>query len=443
MIDVGFDAVSAFFADPPRILEPDMLVRLLLQGLLFTASAFFSGSETALFSLSRYDLQRLSRARDPMAGALERLLEQPRRLIVSILCGNELVNIAAAANMTAILVEFLGVETAAVGATFVMIPLILLFGEVTPKSLAVSNPVWASTRIVAKPLSLWVRIVAPLAYVVRYIAERTTTLFIGPEREKENLLRVDELETLVEAAVEAGELTATERMLVHGLISAGMASVSEIMTPRGKMSVIDGAADVHSQRETFRALRHARVPVFIGELDNIVGMLHAEDLLGEVDIDAAPALPLHPALVVPPTKEVDEMLAFFDEEEARAALVVNEFGAIDGIVTLTDVTQFLFAGVFDTQEPEAARIMAVDGGFEIDGSTPVAVVRRVIGIDIPEPVMTTMGGVVIHALGRMPSVGDTVKVNEINLEVIAMDKLRVARVRLDTDKNDTDDGGMR
>lgn len=443
MIDVGFDAVSAFFADPPRILEPDMLVRLLLQGLLFTASAFFSGSETALFSLSRYDLQRLARTRDPMAGALERLLEQPRRLIVSILCGNELVNIAAAANMTAILVEFLGVEGAAVTATFVMIPLILLFGEVTPKSLAVSNPVWASTRIVAKPLSLWVRIVAPLAYVVRYIAERTTTLFIGPEREKENLLRVDELETLVEAAVEAGELTATERMLVHGLISAGMASVSEIMTPRGKLSVIDGAADAHSQRETFRALRHARVPVFIGELDNIVGMLHAEDMLVGANDDTQEVPALHPALIVPPTKEVDEMLAFFDQEEARAALVVNEFGGIDGIVTLSDVTHFLFAGVFDTQDPEAARIMPVDGGFEIDGSTPVSVVCRVTGIDIPEPVMTTMGGVVIRALGRIPSVGDSVERNGLHFEVIAMDKLRVGRIRLEADRDTPDHGEIR
>jgi CBS domain containing-hemolysin-like protein len=443
VIDVGFDAVSAFFADPPRILEPDMLARLLLQGVLFTASAFFSGSETALFSLSRYELQRLARARDPMAGALEQLLEQPRRLIVSILCGNELVNIAAAANMTAILVEFLGVEAAAVTATFVMIPLILLFGEVTPKSLAVSNPVWASTRIVAKPLSLWVRVVAPLAYVIRHIAEWTTTLFIGPEREKENLLRVDELETLVEAAVEAGELTATERLLVHGLISAGMASVSEIMTPRRQLSVIDGAVDAYSQRETFRALRHARVPVFIGELDNIVGMLHAEDMLGEGDVDAAQAPPLHPALIVPPTKEVDEMLAFFDQEEARAALVVNEFGGIDGIVTLSDVTHFLFAGVLDTQDPEASRIMAVDGGFEIDGSTPVPVVFRVIGIDIPEQVMTTMGGVVIRALGRIPAVGDSVELDGIHLEVIAMDKLRVARIRLETDKGAPSNGGIR
>ena len=115
-------SVNSLLAEPPRILQLDMLIRILLQLFLFSASAFFSGSETALFSLTRFDLQRLSRSKQPIAQTLQNLLNQPRRLIVSILCGNELVNIAAAANMTAILVELVGVETGAVLAAALMIP---------------------------------------------------------------------------------------------------------------------------------------------------------------------------------------------------------------------------------------------------------------------------------------------------------------------------------
>ena len=160
------DSITLLLANPPRVLQLDMLLRILLQLLLFSASAFFSGSETALFSLTRFDLQKLSRSNDAAADTLQKLLDQPRRLIVSILCGNELVNIAAAANMTAILVELVGVETGALLATAVMIPLILLFGEVTPKTLAVSNPAWVSTRIVARPLNSWIRFIRKMGRTV-------------------------------------------------------------------------------------------------------------------------------------------------------------------------------------------------------------------------------------------------------------------------------------
>ncbi|MHA7871873.1 MAG: hemolysin family protein, partial [Hyphococcus sp.] len=334
------------------------------------ASAFFSGSETALFSLSRFDLQRLSRAREPAAGPLHQLLEQPRRLIVSILCGNELINIAAAANMTAILVELMGAEAAVWTALFVMVPLILLFGEVTPKTLAVSNPVWASTRIVAAPMQAWVRFAAPLAYVVRALADRVTTLIIGPERTKENILHVDELRMLIEEGVQSGEVTATERLLVHGLISAGATEVSKIMTPRAEVAFIDGDLDDAEIRERFFALRRARVPVFRGTRDEVDGFLYVEDLL---DTDHAGKTPgglrslLHPPIAVPATKQAEHMLDFFEERGARAALVVNEFGAVEGMVTLSDVTRLLFAEVFEEAAAHAAEIVEIEGGYDVEG----------------------------------------------------------------------------
>ncbi|MEN8802043.1 MAG: DUF21 domain-containing protein, partial [Thiogranum sp.] len=145
--------VKDFFAfDTAQLAEPDIIVRLVVQGLLLFGSAFFSGSETALFSLSRLDLQKLRRERQRHSETLHALLDQPRRLIISILCGNELVNIAAAANMTGLLVSLYGVERAGLISVLVMVPLLLLFGEVTPKTISVSNPVRISTGIVATPM---------------------------------------------------------------------------------------------------------------------------------------------------------------------------------------------------------------------------------------------------------------------------------------------------
>ena len=414
----------------PRILQFDMLVRIVAQILLFAASAFFSGSETALFSLSRFDLQRLTRTRSPVANVLHGLLEQPRRLIVSILCGNELVNIAAAANMTAILVELLGVEAATWAAAFVMIPLILLFGEVTPKTVAVTNPIWTSTRIVAKPISIWVRAVAPLALVVRAVADRITTLIVGPERTKENILHLEELQTLVEEGIESGEMTATERALIQSLISGGATEVREIMTPRSRVAFIDGSLSSEQIRTEFLAKKRTRAPVFLRNRDNVDGFLYVEDLLNWDENRELTDI-LHQPICVAPTRRVDEMLDFLDERKARAALVVSEYGSVEGIVTLSDVTNFLFAGVFEGATASDADIVAVENGYEIEGGTTISAIRKVTGLGLEDPLMTTIAGRALRQFGRVPDVGDDIEFDGLLLTVLAMEGFRISRVRLE------------
>lgn len=443
--------VGGLLNSTPGILQLDILLRIGLQILLFSASAFFSGSETALFSLTRFDLQRLARRRHPSAEILQKLLDQPRRLIVSILCGNELVNIAAAANMTAILVEFNGTETGAWLAALVMIPLILLLGEVTPKTLAVSNPVWVSTRLIGRPISIWLRLIYPLANAVRAVSDRITTLLIGPERTRENILYIEELRSLIEEGIETGEITPTERTLVHSLLSAGATEVREIMTPRPQIHFLDGDMEPAELRANFLRLRHPRVPVFRGHRDNITGFLHVEDFLpatqqhpaaGDTQANNEGLLvpALHPPVAVPPTKEIDEMLDFFAENDARAALVVNEFGGVDGIVTLDDVTHYLFNGVYSEPLVRVEDIRQIDGGYEIEASTPLSEIRNVTGMDIPESMMTTIAGTALRNFGVVPRVGDRINIEGLTLEVVEMDNLRISRVRLLESIHDDGDG---
>ncbi|MGD8514252.1 MAG: DUF21 domain-containing protein, partial [Granulosicoccaceae bacterium] len=211
MDGIWADLIAFLAVDPQRLLQADMLFRIGLQILLLCASAFFSGSETALFSLSRLDLQQMRRERNPRFDILQSLLERPRQLIISILCGNEIINVAAAANMTGILVALYGAETGGLLNIVIMVFLLLLFGEVTPKTIAVSDPVKVSTRIIAVPLNVWVRIIAPFRWVIRLLSDRFTTWIVGEETAAENILQVDEFRTLVDEVFKGGELTAKER----------------------------------------------------------------------------------------------------------------------------------------------------------------------------------------------------------------------------------------
>ncbi len=429
-------AIKDFLAfDTARLVEPEMIVRLGLQVMLFICSAFFSGSETALFSLSRLDLQQLRKARNPHSETLHELLDQPRRLIMSILSGNELVNIAAAANMTAILVSLYGETRAGWINLLVMVPLILLFGEVTPKTIAVSNPVRISSQVVAAPMNLWVRMVFPLVWAIRTVADRITTWIVGEEKAAENILQVDEFRSLVEGVANKGELNATERALIYNLLEAGDVEVVEIMTPRTRTKFISVDLSVPEIVELFKAYRHPRVPVFRKQRDELVGFIHCEDVLrlvlDQVDLSSLkPEDILHPPVVVPLTKKVDEMFDFFQQNQARAAAVLNEFGGVEGIVVMKDVLSFIFgqiSGDVSGQEHYQERDEDI---YEIPGDMKLNDFNNLTNFGIEDPRMTTIGGVAFRLLDRLPKVGDQVTVEGITITVMEMDVHRIARVRV-------------
>ena len=160
-----------------------------------------------------------------------------------------------------------------------MVPLVLLFGEMTPKTIAVSNPVRFSTAVVAAPMSVWVRLVAPLRGLIRIVSDRLTTRIVGEEKAAESILNIDEFLTLVEQVAQKGELDATERALINKLLESGDTEIVEIMTPRTRTDFLSADLPVSEIIERFRQLRHTRVPVFRVHRDNLVGFIHAEHIL--------------------------------------------------------------------------------------------------------------------------------------------------------------------
>jgi CBS domain containing-hemolysin-like protein len=421
--------------DANLLTDPTIIARLVLQAALLFGSAFFSGSETALFSLSKLDLQKLRRHRHRNSETVHALLDQPRRLIISILCGNEIVNIAATINLTSIVVSLYGPEKAGVITVVVMLPLVLLIGEVTPKTIAVSNPVRFGAGLVAPPLSVWLKLVTPLRWAIRGIAERLTTLIVGEDKSAENILQIDEFRSLVEEVAKEGELNATERTLIHRLLDAGDTEVVEIMTPRTRMEFVNETMPVREIIERVRAVKHSRIPVFSGHRDNLVGFIHAEVVLMMVlenmDLQLLTVSDIvHPPVVVPPTKKVDEMFDFFQNHKCRAAVVLNEFGGVDGFVTITDVLNFIFGQIAGQAPGEDLHKDRDQDEYEVPGEMKMVDFNNLTHFGLEDPRMTTIAGVTFRQLDCLPKVGDVVAIDDLEITVLEMDSHRIARVRV-------------
>ncbi len=426
--------VDTLTFDTSRLSDADVLFRIGLQVFLLLCSAFFSGSETALFSLSRLDLQQLRKRRDPRGEKVHELLDQPRRLIISILSGNELVNIAAAANMAGLLTSLYGSANTIWINLLVMVPLLLLFGEVTPKTIAVANPVRFALSISADRMSSWVKISSPLRWLIRGIADRTTTLFVGEEKAADNILKADEFKSLVEAFAAEGELDATERAIIHNLLEAGDTEIVEIMTPRTRVSFLNAEMQMPELIAKFRSYQKPRVPVFRDHRDNIVGFLHAEDVLRLLLHSKSPIEEwvlsdlLRPVVVVPPTKLVDEMLDFYQSKNARAAIVLNEFGGVDGIVSLKDVLTFIFGQITGSSAGLDLYDERDENNYFVPGEMRLTDFNNLTNFGIEDARMTTVAGVIFRHLDRMPTLDDAVEVEDVVMRVTEMDAHRIIAV---------------
>ncbi|MFO7963159.1 MAG: hemolysin family protein [Desulfobacterales bacterium] len=444
VLSVFLNRLIEFFAvDPARLNDPDMMLRLSIQVCLFFGSAFFSGSETALFSLSDVDLEQLRKQRHPRSDLLHALLSQPRRLIISILCGNELINIAATANMTWILVGLYGMERAGLISIIVMVPLLLLFGEITPKTLSVSYPVYVSTRIVSAPLSMWIRAIVPIRWLIRQVADKFTTWVVGEERDIDHILRMSEFRSLVAEIEEEGLVTATDRVLIYNLLDSGNTEIVNIMTPRTKILFVNRDMKLSDVVDVLVEHHKLRIPVFHGSRDHIVGFIHAEDVMSVVVNDKNTSEMtctdvLRDALYVPLTKSVDEMLEFFKYHNERAAIVLNEFGGVSGMVTMEDILNFIFGEIADDFLARYAYEQEDEQRFVISGDMKLVDFEALTNFGIEDPRMTTIGGVALRHFGRIPAKGDVATIEDIRFTVLEMENNRIARLRAEKVEEDED-----
>jgi putative hemolysin len=348
--------------------DPALLWRLVACLALLVGAAFFAGSETALFSLSRVQREALGRKEDRTSRRVLLLLGQPRRLIVTIIVANELINIgnsSISATLTARLLPGLSEMQRVVVATAAIVPLILLFGEMAPKSLAIRlGERWA--RVVAAPLVLFQYLITPVRVILSLISGAVLAVFGAANQPVEAGVREEEFRALVDMGSEEGELQVAERRLIHNVFEFGDTPVGKVMTQADRVFALPYEMPLGRMVEAISEQHYSRVPIYRGgRLDGkaraagkrapleVVGIIHAKDLVtyasrgleGHTVQDL-----LHPPFFVPRTTTCDRLFREFQRRKTHIALVVDEYGRLLGVVTMEDLLEELFGEIGDEKE---------------------------------------------------------------------------------------------
>jgi len=414
--------------------------------LLLVLSAFFSGSETALFSLSRVQVQRLRESGGRSARAVADLLAFPRRLLITILVGNMVVNVAAASLVAALATSLLGDKGVgvAIGATTLFL---LLFGEVTPKTLAVRHAE-AIARAVALPLLGFSKLIFPVRVVLRHITNAILFVLRQGHIQSERLLTRREFRAALEAGQEEGVIDVHEREMVEHIFEFRQMDARELMVPRTEIVCVSETARIEEALALARSSRHSRLPVYGADIDEIWGVFDVRDLpawkgqpvwgrtilefIQTDDLTAAtPRRPLvRPAFLVPETRHVGDLLRDMRETGAHMAILLDEYGGTAGLVTLRQLVDELAGGVLTTGRAGTPLYRKVEGCIQILGEARLRDVNHELRLDLPLGRADTIGGHVLGLFGELPRPGDEVADARFTYRVLRLAGRRIGALEI-------------
>jgi Mg2+/Co2+ transporter CorB len=410
---------------------------------LLCLSAFFSGSETSLTATSRARMLQLERDRVPAAGIVNRLISDGESLLGSILLGNNLVNIAASMIAGQLFGQLLGGESAIWVATLIMTFTVLIFAEVLPKTYALSNPDRFALAV-ARPILLAVKLFAPVVRAVQFVVSGTLRLF-GARVDGPVLSAHDELRGAIALHHEEGSVVKDDRDMLGGVLDLRDLTVDDIMVHRKSITMID--ADKTPAEIVTEALHspHTRLPLYQGDTENIVGILHVRDMaraLHEADGDASQvdiqALRREPWFV-PETTEVLDQLNAFREKREHFALVVDEYGALMGLVTLEDILEEIVGAIEDEHDITVEGIQPEENGhWLVDGGVPIRDLNRALDWELPDEEAVTIAGLVIHEAQTIPERGQVFQFHGARFEVVERRRNQITRLRVSVSPDDVE-----
>ncbi len=400
---------------------------------LIAMSAFFSGSETALMSINRYRLRHLARSGNRGARLAEALLSRPDRLIGLILLGNNLVNFTASSLATMIALRIGGTYTVAI-AIGIFTLVVLIFAELAPKTLAALHP-----RKLALPAAFvyypLLKVTFPFVWLINTFANGTLRLIgVRPDDADGHSLSSAELRTVV---AEAGAMIPKrhQKMLLS-ILDLENVTVDDIMVPRQDIFAIDLDDDWQTILEQIRNSQHTRVPIFKGDLDNVIGILHMRQVVralaeGQLSARSLPAM-ARDAYFVPESTPLNKQLLNFQGIKRRVGLVVDEYGDIQGLVTLEDILEEI-VGEF-TSDPNATHRYVfpdADGSYIVHGNISVRTLNRLMKWSLPTRGAKTLSGLIVEYLETIPETGTGVKIAGLMMEIVKIsgNTVRTVRVR--------------
>jgi len=404
--------------------------------LMMGLSGFFSSSETSLFSLSNVQLEQMRRDQHPRVGLIQHLLSQPRRLIITILIGNELVNVTASVISAAVVIRLLGAENKWIN-LLIMVPLLLLVGEITPKVFAIRhNTSFASFE--SRPVEFFARLIKPIRLVVRNIADWFITLVIGKERSRGNIITEDMVRTLAREAVGEGALDYFEAQFIEQIFDFGNKTLEDIMTPRSDIFFLALDLPLGEIIAEVCKSRHTKIPIYQENRDNVCGILHARDLLGintvkfSNDPHEVKKL-LRKPYFVPESKLAADLFRAFRERKLSIALTVDEYGGVTGLVTMEDLLECIFGEIHSpSDEVDQVNIKNLgEGRYAVDGSMPIADFNQEMGSNLSEEWGETIGGLLLHHYGELPPEGDKIEIDRFRFKVTEVEENRIRTVEFE------------
>ncbi len=422
-------------------MEIDWKLRVLFLILCFISSAFFSGSEVALFSIDKKKIKSTFLNSSLIQEYLINLLEHPRRLLVTILIGNTIINVTAS-----IIAVSLALDLAAsfgfsrnIALTFQIVLLtffILLFSEITPKIWASKDPVTFS-KIIAIPMH-WVNV---LIYPISETITEAIKFFVSKIRidKKKSAIKHDEIKELATLSLEKGTIEDEEHELIHSIVGFKTLSVNEIMTPRVDMVAVSSESDFKEVVNEITKTGRSRIPLYKDDLDDIIGIIYAKDLLpyfknAELRKNLSLAKLARKPMFIPKTKMIDDLMHDFQEKKMHIAIVVDEYGGTAGLVSLEDIIEEIIGEIRDEYDKEENSITKVDiNNYIVLGRLAIDELKETLDIDIntDEAEYDTIAGLVLNYAGQIPKEGYSFEFENHRFTVKEVLNKRIKKVQIE------------
>ncbi len=406
------------------------LMILALIGLLIL-SAFFSSSETAFVSLQQIRVRHLEHVGARGIQRVRRLFDRSEETLVTILIGNNLVNTASAALATVIASQYLGAQAGALVATGIITIALLVFGEITPKTIAIRHGE-SMARIYAPLLELFNLLFKPVAVLMTWVASAVASLAGASTRNR--ALSQDEIRTVIMMGEEAGVLRQAETEILRNVLKLEQAEVSEIMMPRINVTGVQADESIAEIAQTIAVKGYTQMPVYESDMDSIIGVVHAKDILlrahsGDTRSRARDAM--RQALFVPETKTVVALLNEMRERRTQMAIVIDEYGGTAGVVTIEDLVEEIVGEITSEYGVERRLIRSMsDREAIVDAALSISDFNEAMSVELAADDADTLGGFIFEQMGRIPDPGDAFEAGDFEFRILSMSGQRISMVRV-------------
>lgn len=390
-------------------------------------------SETALTSLSKIRIRHMVEEKVKGAKLVEKLTEDPNKLLGAILIGNNIVNIAASALATTIFVDIFGAGGVGI-ATAVMTVLVLIFGEITPKSIAKQKSEKVSLKV-SKPISIIVKVFKPFIGIFTFISSLFIRLLGGNPKATEPFITEEELRTMVGVSEEEGVLEDVEKEMIFNVFDFADAQVKDVMVQRVDIIAVDIDASYEDVLETIKTEQFSRIPVYNQTIDDIVGVLNVKDLIiaGQNKEGFNVSDYMREPHYTFEFKKIKELFSEMKKSRNHMSVVLDEYGGTVGIVTIEDLIEEVFGDIEDEYDDYNEEIKVIkEDEYIVDGSARLDDISDLIGVNMESEEFDSVGGLIIGELGRIPDNKEEVNLNNIRFVVEEIDKNRIRKVRIYT-----------